>query len=148
MPKNLFRNELITRSSYASRTPEFYMDSLDSDLRNSLTVEQTEAIHTLLDAAIPKPNPKLVDLRFTVDLVLDRFYVVLFVGKDRRQQQRSYLPRAITRAGNAIAAVVLLLGLNLLISLVVLMFAYLVKSAAGIDFSPDSHLSDQIQKLN
>ena len=101
----------------------------------------------LLESAIPKPSPKLVDLRFTVDLVLSRFYIVLFVGKDRRQQKRPYRSNSISRMGNAIAAVLLLLGLNLLISLFLFLFIYLIKSAAGVDLFPDSHLSDQLQKL-
>jgi hypothetical protein len=146
--KNPFQTELITKAGYLTRTPEYYLDTIAPEIRDSLTPSQTEAVHTLLKAAIPKPNPKLVDLRFTVDLVLARFYVVLFVGQDRRQQQRSYLPHSVSRIGNALAAVVLLLGLNLLISLVLLLFAYLVKSAAGIDLFPDSHLNDQIQQLS
>ena len=147
MHKNSLRNEQITRSSYSSRMPEHYFQALEPELRDSFTPEQTEAIYAMLGAAIPKPRPKLVDLRFTIDLVLARFYVVLFVGKDRRQQTRSYLPSSMSRMGNAIAAVVLLLGLNLLISIFLFLFAYLIKSAAGIDLFPDTHLGDQLQKL-
>jgi hypothetical protein len=148
MTQNPFRNETITRSNYLTRTPAYYFQTIDPELRNSFTAEQTEVIHALLEAAIPKPNPKLVDLRFTVDLVLSRFYVVLFVGKDRRQQTRSYFPSSMSRLGNVVAAVLLLLGLNLLISLLLFLLAYLIKSAVGIDLFPDSHLSDQLQKLH
>ncbi len=148
MSQNLFKNELIPQVDYSARKAKDYFETVDPALRASFTSEQTAVIQALLAAAIPKPNPKLVDLRFTVDLVLARFYLVLFVGKDRRQQQRSYWPNSVSRLGNAIAAVLLLLGLNLLISLFLLLFVYLLKSAAGIDLFPASHLGDQIQRLN
>ncbi len=148
MPQNPFRSELVTRASYPNRTAEQYFEALAPKLRDSFTPEQTEAIYALLQAAIPKPSPKLVDLRFAVDLVLARFYVVLFVGQDRRQQKRSYVPNSVSRVGNALAAVLLLLGLNLLISLFVLLSVYLIKSAAGIDLFPDAHLGDQMQRLS
>jgi hypothetical protein len=146
MVMSLPRNESITRN-YSSRTPDYYFQSLEPELRDSFTHQQTEAIYGMLKAAIPKPNPKLVDLRFVIDLVLARFYVVLFVGKDRRQQKRSYLPSSLSRAGNVMGAVVLLLGLNLLISIFLFLLAYLIKSAAGIDLFPDADLGDQLQKL-
>ena len=147
MTQNPFQNEMTTRSNYLAHTPAYYFQNIDLKIRDSFTAEQTEAIHALLESAIPKPSPKLVDLRFTVDLVLSRFYIVLFVGKDRRQQKRPYRSNSISRLGNAIAAVLLLLGLNLLISLFLFLFIYLIKSAAGVDLFPDSHLSDQLQKL-
>ncbi|MBW4474113.1 MAG: hypothetical protein KME45_27620 [Stenomitos rutilans HA7619-LM2] len=59
-------------SHYTSRTPDYYLDKLALPIRESLTLEQLEAFHQLLSEAIPKPSAKLVDLRFTVDLVLSR----------------------------------------------------------------------------
>ncbi|MCU0524346.1 MAG: hypothetical protein MUF72_05930 [Elainella sp. Prado103] len=138
------QTESIQPSRYLSRTPEDYLQQLPPELRSSFSEEQVSAVRELLAAAIPKPAPKLVDLRFGVDLIASRFYVVLLVGKDRRRQRRSYLPEPMVRVGNGIAAVVLLLGLNLLISLIIFLLAYLVKSAVGIDLFPDSHLADHL----
>ncbi|MEB3210803.1 MAG: hypothetical protein VKL39_05590, partial [Leptolyngbyaceae bacterium] len=95
----------------------------------------------------PKPSPKLVDLRFGIDLLVSRFYVVVFVGKDRRQRRRDYVPSPLARIGNVIVAIALLIGINVLISLGIFLLAYLAKSAIGINLFPDSHLSDQIQRL-
>lgn len=130
-----------------ARTPDYYWHSLTPELRDSFTEQQATAVRGLLEKAVPQPQPKLVDLRFTVDLVLSRFYVVLLVGKDRRQQPRPYLPDPLARVGNVIAAVVLLIGLNLLMSLLILLFAYLLKSAAGVDLVPGGHLADQLEQL-
>ncbi len=148
MHKNSLKKEIINQPPYLARTPAYYLETLDPEVRSSFTAQQLESVSELLEAAIPKPAPKLVDLRFGVDLLLARFYVVLFVGKDRRQQARSHMPEPIARLGNVIAAVMLLIGLNLLISLFILLLAYLIKSAVGIDLSPDSHLADQLRKLN
>lgn len=148
MKKQPLHTESISQARYLTRTPEFYLQTLQPEIRTSFTLEQSEAIQSMLASAIPQPAPKIVDLRFGVDLILSRFYVVLFVGKDRRKQRRSYLPEAMTRLGNALAAVILLVGLNLLVSLFIVLFAYLVKSGLGIDFFHNGHLADQIQRLN
>ena len=135
-------------SRYASRsTSADYLQRIQPDILASFSPAQLEAVTTVLEAAIPKPSPKLVDLRFGVDLLISRFYVVLLVGKDRRKQSRPYLPKPVSRIGNTIAAVLLLLTINLLISLFIALFIYLVKSAIGIDLFPHSHLTDQIHKF-
>jgi hypothetical protein len=143
----LLRHEFIPQSRLA-RTPDFYWQAIDPEMRASFTPGQTAAIRAVLSAALPKPAPKIVDLRFSVDLILARFYVVLFVGPDRRQQQRSHFPEPMARLGNGIAAILLLISLNLLVSLVILLFLYLIKSAIGIDLVPAEHLADQLEKLN
>lgn len=136
-----------SRSQGRSRTVDDYLDYMANDVRASLDRYQMSEVRRLLAIAMPKPSPKIVDLRFTVDLILSRFYVVLFVGKDRRGRQRQYRAGALTRVGNFIAAVVLLVSLNLLISLFIFMLAYLMKSAVGIDLFQGEHLMDQVEKF-
>ncbi|NJR64342.1 MAG: hypothetical protein HC772_01825 [Leptolyngbyaceae cyanobacterium CRU_2_3] len=131
---------------YASRTPSYYLQSLEPEMLNSFSSGQLQAVQSLLRAAIPQPTPKIVDLRFGIDLLFSRFYMVLFVGKDRRRQRRQYLPERVSRFGNAIAAILLLISINLVISLMIFMFAYLVKSALGIDLTP-GHLVDQLDRF-
>lgn len=89
-----------------------------------------------------QPSPKIVDLRFTVNLLFSRFYIVLFVGKDRRKQSRSYPVSRWTRLANIVAATILLLGLNVTITGSLFIAGYLVKSALGIDIFPHTHLRD------
>ena len=133
--------------AYADRTAEDYIDRMDPQIRSSFNSHQLEAIRGAIDSAIPKPAPKIVDLRFVVDLVLTRFYVVLLVGKDRRKKARKYVPDKMARAGNTIAALVLLVGLNLTISAFLFFGAYLVKSAFGIDLFP-GNLRHKIEQLD
>jgi len=125
----------------------YYLATLDPEVRASFTAAQLGVVTRLLEAAIPQPTPKLVDLRFWVDLLVARFFVVLFVGRDRRRQGRTHVPGPLARTGNVIAATMLLLGLNLLISLFLLLLAYLVKSALGIDLLRDLHLLDFLKKF-
>ncbi|WP_287281264.1 hypothetical protein [Okeania sp. SIO2G5] len=115
--------------------------------RSSFSKDQLDCIRSLLRSAIPQPSPKLVDLRFDIDLLLSRFYVVLFVGKDRRRQRRSPVPRLLTRIGNVTIAIVLLIGINLLFSVCLFIFLYLVKSALSIDLFKGTHLIDQINRF-
>ena len=72
--------------------------------------------------------------------------MVLFVGKDRRRKQRHQVTEGISRIGNAIAAVILLLAANLVISALIVLFAYLFKSAIGLNFFP-GHISESFKKL-
>lgn len=146
MKKSKIFQESVNSSDYLSRTPSYYLERIDSYILESLNPEQLQAITSALEQAIPKSSPKLVDLRFVVDLVFSRFYIVLFVGKDRRKKQRNYTPKGIAKVGNLIAAVILLIGLNLVLSALILLFAYLFKSAIGIDLF-SGHISETLKKM-
>ncbi|WP_295446343.1 hypothetical protein [uncultured Thiodictyon sp.] len=124
---------------YCARTPEYYLQTLDPVLRASFTEPQIAAVKQLLGASIPRPAAKLVDLRFWVDLLAYRFYVVLFVGKDRRGGDRTEFADPMARKGNAITALLLLIGLNFLISLFVLLIALSIKLAVGYSLLPHPH---------
>lgn len=124
------------RPHYQERTPVCYLDKLDPALRSGLTEPQLEAVRQLLEETIPRPGPKLVDLRFWLDLFAYRFYIVLFVGKDRRGRKRADRLEPMARKGNAIVALMLLIGLNLLVSLFILLIALLIKTAIGFTLFP------------
>ncbi|MEM9212811.1 MAG: hypothetical protein AAGD25_00410 [Cyanobacteria bacterium P01_F01_bin.150] len=136
-----------SRATYRQRTPDDYLALLDTKIRASFSDDQLDSIRMLLASTIPKPSPKLVDLRFEIDLLLSRFYVVLFVGKDRRKKRRSPLHPILTRIGNVAIAIAILVGINLLISLGLFMFFYLVKSALNIDLFHETHLADQLERF-
>lgn len=121
---------------YVERTPQDYLDAMEPDLRAKLSDAQRQEMLRLLDLAIPKPAPKIVDLRFAVDLLLERFHVVVVVGKDRRRRPRAHRVSRLTRAANWLVGIGLLLGLNLLLSVALFLVAYLIKSALGIDLLP------------
>lgn len=131
---------------YQSRNPNYYLKQLDYDILASFNSEQLAVITQMLNQAIPKPSPKIVDLRFVVDLIFSRFYIVLFVGKDKRKKKRQYKPSKIAVIGNIMAATILLIGFNFVLSALILLFAYLIKSAVGIDLFP-GHLSDTLKNV-
>ncbi|MFZ1537954.1 MAG: hypothetical protein WAT23_11300 [Chromatiaceae bacterium] len=133
---------------YLERTPADYLDTLPSELRSSFSEPQLAAVQHLLAAAMPKPSPKLVDLRFWVDFLAYRYYVVFFVGKDRRDRERPEPVPPMARKGNAVTALLLLIGLNLLISLSILLIVFVIKSVIGYSLLPHSDLSDQVHRLN
>jgi hypothetical protein len=89
---------------------------------------------------------KLIDIRFSVDLVVTRFYLVLMVGKDRRDQRRSHAIKGLTKFGNTIAAILLLLGANLTISAFIVLSFYLIKSMLGVNLMP-GHLTEYLKAL-
>lgn len=129
--------------NYRSRPPSYYLAKISPDILLSFNPEQLEAITFILNHAIPKPAPKIVDFKFVIDLIFSRFYIVLFVGKDVRKKQRQYITEGIARVGNLIAAATLLIVSNLVLSAFILLVAYLLKSAIGINLFPD-HLKETL----
>lgn len=122
------------------------LQQIPEPILSSFTPEQQAAIYDLLERSFPKPSPKIIDLRFVVDLLVSRFYVVVLVGKDRRIQRRQHIPAGVSKIGNLMAAIALLLSLNVFVSLGVFLLLYLLKSGIGIDLFP-SHLSDFLSLL-
>jgi hypothetical protein len=130
---------------YPARTVDYYLQRIEGNVHDRLSPEQLAAVRTALESAIPKPSPKVVDLRVNIDLIVSRFYIVLFVGKDRRKRQRSYTATRFTKIANWIAAIMMLVGLNLAISVFIFLVAYLIKSALGINLFP-GHLYDYMSQ--
>ncbi|MGB8701620.1 MAG: hypothetical protein WCD18_19570 [Thermosynechococcaceae cyanobacterium] len=125
-----------------SNTPED--PTSRSAILGRLTPEEWEAVQALIIERRAKTYPKLIDIRFVVDLVVTRFYLVLMVGKDRRNKSRNHRVGKLTRVGNIFAAVLLLLGTNLIISLTFFLVIYLLKSALGIDLFA-GHISQTLE---
>ena len=130
--------------SHRKRTPDALIDCMSTPVRASLTASQLEEVKRLVGMALPNPSPKIVDLRFTIDLLLARYFIVLWVGKDRRQAKRSYPRSRLTVVANKIAVVVVLIGCNLAISGSVMLVLYLLKCSLGMNLLP-GHLRDFYQ---
>jgi len=127
------------------RNPDFFMARLAPATLAALNEAQRADVRAAIAEALPQPQPKIVDFRFVINLIFDRYYVVLFMGKDLRRRARNQ-PTWLTRLSNLFVALLLLLSMNLFVSLTLGMVMYLVKSAAGIDLFP-GHLSDRIESL-
>lgn len=134
----------LQQTSYSARTVDYYIQQIDPDVIAGLTPGQLAGIRAVVESAMPRPAPKIVDLRINVDLIFSRFYIVLFVGKERRKTPRRYSQSGFLAIANRIAAFLLLIGLNLTISLFVFLMAYLAKSALGINLF-SQHLSDYLR---
>jgi hypothetical protein len=119
--------------------------AVDQSVLDSLTPEQWAIIQKYIFNRKGQKHSKLVDIRFIIDLVLTRYYVVLLVGKDRRNRDRMHPVTGFTKAGNIVAAIFLLLSLNLILSASILLPIYLTKAALGIDLLP-GHLTQILQQ--
>lgn len=124
------------------RTLADYLDTLPAELRASFSEAQLEAVKQLLSAASPKPTPKLVDLRFLVNFLAYRYYIVFFVVKDRRQRVRSQPVQPMASKGNLVTAMLVLIGINLLISLFIVLVLFLIKSVVGYSLLPHTYLAE------
>jgi hypothetical protein len=112
------------------------MHQIPDQILDKLDEQEREGIKSVIQSAIPRPSPKIIDLRFIVDLILIRYFVVLLIGRDMRKQQRQYQVNGITKFANIVMAVVLIIAMSLLISSVTILIIYLIKSSLGIDLLP------------
>jgi len=129
-----------SRQGYIYGSPDTFLQKLSPEILGSLSEEQLTAIREMLAEALPKSSPKLVDIRWRINLIFAQYYIVFLVGRDRRQQKRYRFLSNITKVGNTITYA-------LLVILVLLMFAYTLKSFVGIDIFPDKHLDDFIEVI-
>jgi len=123
-----------------------HLARIDSTLLKTFSEQQLAIIQQVLETLTPKPAPKLIDLRLTVDVIISRFYIVLLVGKDQRKTTRSYPITKFIHRSNMVIAIMLLIGLNFSITAFLILVAYLIKSALGIDLFA-FHLKDIVTKF-
>ncbi len=90
---------------------------------------------------------KVLDVRFGINLLVSRYYVVLLMGKERREKSRDRQLTGTERVVNGLVAAFLLISLNVFVSLSLAILLYLIKSAVGIDLFHDQHLTDKINAL-
>ena len=140
-----FSSQNLSISSYTKeRSAEEYLHLIDPNILDSFSPQQKTEVLFLIKKITSTPAPKLVDLRFTIDLLITRYFVVILLGKDRRNRQRQYIPNTVSQVGNIATVIVILVSLNIFIIGVVLLGLYLVKSAVGINFF-SGHISDVIK---
>ncbi len=124
------------KRNYNDRDANYYMHQIPDQILDKLDEQEREGLKSVIQSAIPRPSPKIIDLRFIVDLILIRYFVVLLIGRDMRKQQRQYQVNGITKFANIVMAVVLIIAMSLLISSVTILIVYLIKSSLGIDLLP------------
>jgi hypothetical protein len=120
--------------SYNSRDADYYLHQIPLQVLEKLDEAEREQLKSVIHTAIPKSSPKLIDLRFVIDLIFTRYFVVLMIGKDRREQDRRHEVKGFAKFANVVAAILLIIAMSLLISAVTILILYLLKSALGIDF--------------
>jgi predicted secreted protein len=119
--------------NYTERDADYYMHQIPRQILNKLDTDDIENLKSVIHTAIPRPSPKLIDLRFAIDLIITRYFVVLMIGKDLRRQQRQHQVSGVAKVANVITAILLIIAMSLLISAVTILILYLIKSALGID---------------
>lgn len=120
-------------SSYNRSQPEYYISTLSDEELALFSDAQFQVVYRLLREAIPRPSSKIIDLRFTIKLIVDTFYIVVFVGKNKRNNVRSDSAGSGNKFLNILLAAFLLVVVNVAITLSALLAIYLVKSSLGIN---------------
>lgn len=125
---------------------EYTLSRLPRDVLNGLTDQQLGAIRNALGNQF-ESSRHAVDLRIRVPLFFRSYYVVLFMGRDRRRTvinteryRLELLPKGLRR-GLFVAASTLVLCVFVLCLLTLI---YLVKSAMGLDIFKNIHLYDLV----
>ena len=122
----------------------YYYEQMPSPIKDGLNYEQAKAIKSVLERAIKVPSKKLIDIEVTF-WFFKRFYLVLYLGLDKRKTMRLI-------DDHSIAAIIkyslhTVITLILWVSTLFVLFAalYYAKSTIGIDIFPEQHLQDIIK---
>lgn len=124
--------------AYSFRDVDYYMERIPETIVKKLSEEERTKLKGLIASTLPQPAPKLIDLRFEIDLIVTRYFFVLFVGNDRYKKRRidQYSQQyrrtsAWRRFAHRLTAVLLFLIINLMISVCIIAFAYLTARLLG-----------------
>jgi hypothetical protein len=124
-----------------------YLRRIPESIRKSWSMEYRQEVEEIIKFIIPRSAPKIVDIKFNVNLGVSKFYIVLLMGIDRRNQNRQNVPKGFSKIGNWIAGILILMVFNLAISLVVFMAVYYIKSSLGINLFKNEHLIDKVNQF-
>lgn len=125
-------------SDYSLRDADYYMERISESIVEKLSAEEHKNLKEVISSALPKPSPKLIDLRFVINLIFARYFFVLLIGKDRYKKRImnqdspiSYRTNPLKKLAHRLVSVLLFLAMNLLVSVFVLAFIYLVAKLFG-----------------
>jgi len=133
--------------NYHDRDANYYIHQIPLHILNKLNEEEIDNIKSVIHTAIPRSSVKSIDLRFVIDLLFVRYFVVLLIGRDIRKKQRQHSVNGITKVANIVASILLIIAMSLLISAVTILFLYLIKSSLGIDIFK-GHITEVLFKQN
>jgi hypothetical protein len=133
------RNESPTIEERAEEVARALRD-MDPTIRASFTEDQYGAVRRAMMRCTRQRGRFPIDLRFSVNLWLQRFFVVLIIGPERRSPERTARERRARRF--RVANAVVLAVASVIILLAVLGALYLMKSLLGIDLMPHAHIED------
>ena len=119
--------------------------ALDPTVYKSLSAHQITELSKAIGAS--SRSRHFIDFRPTIPYFFGSIYLVFLAGKDRRMSQRVTGEKRRNRLGNFIVGLLFLTLFVLIASGGLFWFAYLIKSAMGIDLFPDKHLPDVILEL-
>lgn len=125
-----------------------FTEALISRIENSPCEKFSDAQLDALRQSLLKSRGRVshaIDIRLSLNLIVHRFYLVFFLGRDRRRAIRKTDEERRRRASLCFQALILLL-LAVVLSAGFLIFSavglYIIKSVLGIDLFPDKHLWD------
>ena len=133
--------------NYNDRDANYYIEKIPLHILDKLNEEEIDKIKSVIHTAIPRLSVKSIDLRFVIDLLFVRYFVVLLIGRDIRENQRQHPVNGITKIANIIVSILLIIAMSLLISAVTILLLYLIKSSLGIDIFKD-HITEVLFKPN
>ncbi len=132
----------MDNNEIAKMQEEEIASKFNSRIWDSFEYEQRREVMQVFKRLMPRVlNHHLIDFRITFWLFV-KFYLVVFIGRDNRtggrQTHHSNQARFLYILSRLFVGSFLVIGI--IFSILILL--YLIKSMAGIDIFPDSHLID------
>jgi hypothetical protein len=144
LSKNKVEDVMDKKASNAFLDSDYFYSQIPTNISDTLTFEQQKAIKSVLKRAIRIPSKKLCSIEFTFWFIR-RFYIVLYLGIDKRNILRFVNARSLSSFSKYImhwTISIMLWGATLFVMAAVVYYA---KSTLDINLLPDKHLEDVIQ---
>jgi len=129
---------LLVKQRQQEPGEEYYYSMIRPDIEKTLNFEQRQELRNVLKRIARVPSTKIVDFRTTFWFI-KRFYLVVFLGLDRRRREPVGFQRELLLIAMRMAVFFVLLIVLLFLVFGIL---YVAKSDMGIDLFQDRHLSD------
>ena len=132
---------MLPQFKASESSSQYYYEQINSAVESSLSYEQKEEIKRILKQAVKVPSKKIVSTEITF-WFFRRFYIVFYLGFDRRRNRRKFEGGAVAFSLHILLKIFIYILLWGATAVVVFFVVYYTKLVLGIDIYPEHHLPE------
>lgn len=132
---------MLQQSKASDFNSQYYYEQINASIESSLSYEQKEEVKRILKQAVKVPSKKIVSTEITF-WFFKRFYIVFYLGFDRRKRRRKFEGGAVGFSLHILTKLFIYFVLWGATAVVLFFVVYYTKIVLGIDIYPEKHLPE------